>query len=58
MNSTQNGVPSEKSKAILKALRETVAEELEKKRKLGQYMVIWDRKKPVQVGADAPISKS
>jgi hypothetical protein len=30
MNSTQNGVPSEKSKAILKALRETVAEELEK----------------------------
>ena len=51
-------IPSEKSQKILTALQETVAETLEKKRKLGQYVVIWDGKKPVQTGADAPIDKN
>ena len=47
----------ELSEDILKTLKKTAAETLEKKRKLGQYAVIWDGKKPVQSGADAPISK-
>lgn len=50
-------IPSEKSKEILKTLKKTVAETLERKRKLGQYAVIWDGKKPVQQGDDAPLAK-
>ena len=57
MSSTHETIPSEKSQEILKTLKKTVAETLEKKRKLGQYAVIWDGKKPVQRGVDAPIVK-
>jgi len=57
MISTHKTTPSEKSQEILETLKKTVAETLEKKRKLGQYSVIWDGKKPVQKGADAPLSK-
>ena len=57
MNAIHKTTPSEKSKAILKTLKKTVAETLERKRKLGQYAVIWDGKKPVQTGADAPTPK-
>ena len=57
MSSTHETIPSEKSQEILKTLKKTVAETLEEKRKLGQYAVIWDGKKPVQSGADAPVAK-
>ena len=57
MISTHNTTPSEKSKEILKTLKKTVAETMERKRKLGQYAVTWDGEKPVQSGADAPIAK-
>ena len=42
---------------ILENLKKTVAETLERKRKLGQYAVIWDGHKSVQSGPDAPVSK-
>lgn len=58
MNSTYETTPSEKSRRILENLKKTVAETLEKKRKLGQYAVTWDGKKPVQSGADAPVPKN
>ena len=54
MISIRNTTPSEKSKEILKSLKKAVAETLERKRKLGQYAVIWDGQKPVQRGGDAP----
>jgi hypothetical protein len=57
MISTHETTPSEKSRRILESLKKTVAETLEIKRKLGQYAVIWDGKKPVQSGPDAPVSK-
>jgi len=49
--------PSEKSLKILESLKKAVSETLERKRKLGQYAVIWDGKKPVQRGDDAPAPK-
>jgi len=55
MISTHKPIPSEKSQEMLKALKKTVAETLERKRKLGHYVVVWDGKKPVQRGDDAPI---
>lgn len=57
MSTTHKTVPSEKSKEILKVLMDAVAETLETKRRLGQYAVIWDGKKPVQKGVDAPSPK-
>ena len=57
MISTHKTIPSEKSKEILETLKQTVTETLERKRKLGQYAVIWDGKKPIQQGADSPLPK-
>lgn len=39
---------------MLESLRKSVAEALEKKRRLGQYAVILKEGKPVAVGDDAP----
>lgn len=46
--------PSADSLEMLAALREAVAKALEKKRRLGQYAVIWDGNKVVMIGDDAP----
>lgn len=46
--------PSPQAKAMLEALRAAVARSLEKKRRLGQYAVIWQDGHPVQSGQDAP----
>ena len=43
---------------MLQPLRQVAAETLEKKRRLGQYAVIWENGKPVIVGDDAPQSDS
>ena len=50
--------PSEKSQQTLDALKQAVAKALEKKRRLGQYAVIWEDGKPVLVGEDAPQTPS
>jgi hypothetical protein len=47
--------PSPEALAILKALQEAVSKNLDKKRRLGQYAVIWRDGRPVLVGDDAPI---
>lgn len=39
---------------MLDSLRTAVADTLERKRRLGQYAVIWQDGKPVLVGEDAP----
>jgi hypothetical protein len=46
--------PSEKSQIILSALKKAVTHALEKKRKLGQYAVVWEDDKVVYKGEDAP----
>lgn len=46
--------PSEKSRIILNSLKAAVANALEKKRKLGQYAVVWEDNKLVYKGEDAP----
>jgi hypothetical protein len=57
MIATFEDTPSEKSLRILESLKKVVAETLERKRKLGQYAVIWDGQKPVQSGPDVPEGK-
>lgn len=57
MKFTQPKAPSEHGQKVLASLKKAVAETLERKRKLGQYAVIWDGKKPVLKGDDAPDHK-
>lgn len=56
MNATGKAVPSERGQKQLDTLKRAVAEALEKKRRLGQYAVLWKNGKPVMVGDDAPKS--
>ena len=47
-------IPSADTQAMLDCLRQAVAKTLERKRRLGQYVVQWSGGAPVAVGADAP----
>jgi hypothetical protein len=46
--------PSPEALADLEALREAVAQELDRKRRLGHYTVMWKDGKIVLEGEDAP----
>ena len=49
MNQENNSIASENSQRILNSLEKAVKDALEKKRRLGQYAVIWDGDKPVEL---------
>ena len=42
------------TQAILDALTKVTAETLERKRRLGHYVVIWRNGRPLTIGEDAP----
>lgn len=46
--------PSPQGQAMLVAMKEAMRKNLERKQRLGHYIVIWEDGKPVQVGEDAP----
>lgn len=48
--------PSRECQVILDSLQKAVTQALEKKRRLGQYAVIWRDGKAVMIGEDAPES--
>ena len=53
--SAQTGLkPSPDTQAMLDSLRKAVTKTLDRKRRLGQYVVQWSGKSPVVVGEDAP----
>lgn len=54
MNTKRNSTPSQEGQQLLETLRQSVTKTLEKKRRLGQYVVIWKNGKPVIAGEDAP----
>jgi len=56
MNVENKTMPSEKGQKALDALKVAVENALEKKRKLGQYTVVWDGCKPVLSGRDTPVN--
>jgi len=45
-------VPSEDSRVILDTLKAAVTDALEKKRRLGQYAVVWKNGRPTRIGGD------
>jgi len=52
MNTLKTDGPSEKSQILLTTLKTAVANALEKKRRLGQYAVVWKNGKPVRLSFD------
>jgi len=52
--STPQTNPSEHSRQLLEALRQSVAKTLDTKRRLGQYAVTWRNGQPELAGDDAP----
>jgi len=54
MNTRKKALPSQEGQQMLETLRQSVSKALEKKRRLGQYAVIWKNGKPVVTGEDAP----
>ncbi len=54
MNTTQKPTPSPEGQWQLETLRLAVRKDLERKRRLGQYAVIWQNGQPVGMGEDAP----
>lgn len=56
MKITLKATPSEEGQVILDSLQKAVTQALEKKRRLGQYAVVWRDGKPVMIGEDAPES--
>lgn len=54
MNIHRKAIPSAEGKRLLEILQQAVDKTLDKKRRLGQYAVIWKNGKPVMTGEDAP----
>ncbi len=54
MKITLKTTPSEEGQVILDSLQKAVTQALEKKRRLGQYAVVWRDGKAVMIGEDAP----
>lgn len=55
---TYHRLPTEKSLATLAALKSAVAQNLERKRKLGQYAVFWEDGKVVFKYFDTPTNET
>ena len=53
MNTAQK-TPSKHSVLVLNALKQATSNEIEKKRRLGQYVVLWENDAIVYKGEDAP----
>ncbi len=47
--------PDHDTQAMLEFLRQNASTTLDRKRRLGQYAVVWKENAPVAVGEDAPI---
>lgn len=53
MNASLKEMPSEEGRVILDTLRQAVSHALEKKRRLGQYAVIWKEGKAIRLGGES-----
>jgi len=53
MNTSLKAKPSEEGRILLDALKAAVTHALERKRRLGQYAVIWKNGKPARLGEES-----
>ncbi|MDT8445120.1 MAG: hypothetical protein RQ722_12560 [Desulfuromonadales bacterium] len=54
MSAVSKKTLSKEGQILLNSLQKAVTEALEKKRRLGQYAVVWRDGKPLVTGEDAP----
>ncbi len=55
MNPPSNtATPPPDTQQMLDSLKQAVTKELEKKKRLGHYAVLWENDKPLLIGEDAP----
>ncbi|TLS68682.1 hypothetical protein FEF65_02990 [Mariprofundus erugo] len=52
MNVLRKEMPSEEGQIMLDTLKQAVSHALERKRRLGQYAVIWKDGQPVRLGEE------
>lgn len=45
--------PSAEAQRMLEVLQDAVTQSLERKKRLGQYAVVWEQGRPVLIGEDA-----
>jgi len=57
MNAMIKKKPSEEGRVLLETLQRAVSQALERKKRLGQYAVIWKDGKPTLTGEDVPLEK-
>ena len=50
--------PDDHAAVVLEVLKRAVAEALERKRRLGQYYVVWRDGRAVCIGPDAPVVRN
>ena len=55
MSATSKKPLSKEGQVLLSSLKKAVAQTLDKKKRLGQYAVIWQNGEPVVTGEDAPL---
>jgi len=46
---------SQETQIILAMLKKVATDTLERKRRLGEYAVVWQDSKPIAIGDDAPV---
>ena len=46
--------PSKESMIVLESLQKAVAQALDRKKRLGQYAVVWQDRQPTIIGEDKP----
>ena len=56
MSEQTKPIPSPEALIALESLRMAVAKALDRKRRLGQYAVMWENGAPGWVGEDAPLN--
>lgn len=54
MNISRKTLPSDQGQEQLATLKKAVAQALDRKKRLGQYAVVWKDNQPVMIGEDAP----
>jgi hypothetical protein len=54
MNASRKTALSAKGQEELATLQKAVAQALDRKKRLGQYAVVWKDNKPIMIGEDAP----
>jgi hypothetical protein len=56
MNVSFEETPSEESLQILACLKTAVTKALERKQRLGEYAVVWEKGQPAFIGENAPLT--